>query len=116
LVVRQAEYPIPDMIMKAHSFMRSHLASGIQLADIAEHVGMSESGFSHAHQRLTGRTPLATLRSLRIEAARISIMRGNFTLDAIAKKTGFSDAFHLSRSFKKAFGLSPMKYLRSLRS
>jgi transcriptional regulator GlxA family with amidase domain len=33
----------------------------------------------------------------------------------VAESTGFSDAFHLSKTFKRLEGLSPKAYLQSLR-
>jgi AraC family transcriptional regulator len=59
---------------------------------------------------------MAALRAMRIEAAKVQLVRGDLKLDAIAIQTGFADAFHLSRTFKRMVGSSPRQFLRNLRS
>jgi len=55
---------------------------------------------------------MAVLREIRIEAAKAMLLRGSMTLDQISAKTGFADAFHLSRTFKKHEGCSPRAFLQ----
>jgi len=102
-----------SVIERADRYMRRHLHTRCRVADVAEHVGLSESGLHHAYRRVTGQTPMAALRTMRLEAARALLLRGVSTLETIAAQTGFADAFHLSKSFKRHFGVSPRAYLRS---
>ena len=102
----------PSFVERADRFMRTRLRSRCRVADVAAHVGMSASGLAHAYRRVTGHTPMAALRAMRVEAARAMLMRGASTLDAIAAETGFADGFHLSRTFKRHLGVSPREYLR----
>ncbi|HPS53292.1 MAG TPA: AraC family transcriptional regulator [Phycisphaerae bacterium] len=106
---------MPDMVLKANLYMQKNMASPIRICDIASYVGMSESGFSHAYVRITGKSPLTVLRAFRVQAARNMLVKGNFTLQMIAELTGFSDAFHLSRYFKQVMKMSPREYLKSSR-
>jgi len=100
-----------SLVERADRYMRQHLHTRCQVADVATHVGLSESGLHHAYRRATGRTPMAALRTMRVEAARARLLRGVNTLETIAAQTGFADAFHLSKSFKRHFGVSPRDYL-----
>jgi len=111
LVARAIEADLPDLVAGAHLYMRENLAGPVRLRDIADHLGLSESGFAHAYRRITGRGPMATLRGFRIEAARQRLIRGRWKLQAIAEQTGFADAFHLSRTFKRMTGASPSRFL-----
>jgi len=115
LIVRADDVDEPAIVTQAHQFMRKHLADPIRLSDLANHIGFSESGFSHAYRQATGQTPMSVLREMRIEAARTLLHRRSITLQAVAARTGFADAFHLSRTFKRAVGLSPSAYRQSIR-
>ena len=65
---------------------------------------------SSAYFLLTsGQTPYQYITRLRLERARRMVQQ-NVDLAAIAMETGFSDQAHLSRKFKKAFGITLLKY------
>lgn len=110
LIVRQSPPVSTDLVTTVHAFMRRHLERPMRLAEVAEYVGLSESGLSHAYRRLTGDSPMAALRRMRIEAARVYLLSNRLPLAQIARHTGFSDAFHLSRTFKQVTGMSPRTY------
>jgi AraC-like DNA-binding protein len=113
LLIRPYTSAVPDRIATLHRYMRENLARPIRIRDLADRVGLSESALSHEYRRITGRTPMSALRALRIEAATLHLVRGRLTLQGIAELTGFADAFHLSRTFKRATGRSPREFLRS---
>ncbi|MCC6423532.1 MAG: helix-turn-helix transcriptional regulator [Phycisphaerales bacterium] len=103
-----------DLLTRAHGFMRANLHKPISLPDFAEHLQMTESGFSHAYKRLAGISPMLKLRQLRIQAAKSHIATGQYSLARIARLTGFADAFHLSRTFKKITGQSPSNFRKKI--
>lgn len=55
----------------------------------------------------TGKTPSGFLISSRIERAKSLLKTCALPLKAIARETGFDDAYHFSRVFKKIAGVSP---------
>ena len=114
VIVQAAAGGEPDLVAQAHQFMRQHMGQSIRMADVADAVGLSESGFAHAYRRATGAAPMTVLRTMRVEAAKAFLLRGRTTLQDIAEQTGFADAFHLSRTFKRMTGLSPNAYRRSV--
>jgi AraC-like DNA-binding protein len=99
-----------DMVANTHRFMRAHLAQSISLQQLASHAGLSVSGFAHAYKRSTGVSPMIRLRQMRIETAKFYLLRDRSPLSQIARETGFADAFHLSRAFKRATGTSPRRF------
>lgn len=102
-----------DLVARADAYMREHLAGRCRIRDIAKHVGMSDSGLSHAYKRVAGNTPMQVLRAFRIEAARTLVLRDQLSLEQIAEQTGFADAFHLSRTFKQVTGQTPRAYRKA---
>lgn len=92
-------------------FLGDHLAERLTLQRLAAHLHVSVSTLSHVYAQETGESPLATLRRLRIERARILVLQG-LPLKVIAEQLGFSDAFHLSKTFKRLEGASPRELRR----
>jgi AraC-like DNA-binding protein len=105
----------PDFVQQAQLFMRENISKRIGVADIAAGLHMSPSSFAHRYRETTGEAPFASLMRIRIVLARSLILRG-LRLDAVARECGFCDAYHLSKSFKRATGLSPRDYIQSVRS
>jgi transcriptional regulator GlxA family with amidase domain len=68
---------------------------------------MSKFHFSRRYRQLTGLTPMEDLRQLRLEAARDLLLTTDLPLKAIAPRTGLGDEYHLSRLFRRAFGIAP---------
>jgi AraC-like DNA-binding protein len=94
---------------RVEQYLRRNLADPVSLRDLATHLGISESHVSHRYRQETGVTPMTTLLRLRIELAKTMLLKG-MPLKWIAEQTGFSDAFHLSRTFKRVTGQSPSHY------
>lgn len=103
------------LVQATRSFMKKHLSRRLTLQEIARDIHVSVSTLSHAYKAETGESPMTTLMGYRIGAAKNLLLKGH-RLQMIADQTAFSDAFHLSKAFKKVEGCSPREYLRRLRS
>lgn len=99
----------PPFTKAVHAFLRDHLSHPISLADLARHMDLSVSTISHRYQKETGSSPMHKLIEMRLEVAKGMLIRGD-RLQQIAEQTGFSDAFHLSKSFTRRFSVSPKQF------
>ena len=90
-------------------FLRRRLNAKISNADIARYMKVSESTLSHRYKRENGTSPTAKLLELRVDFAKTLLIKGE-PLKIIADLTGFSDEFHLSKTFKKITGQSPRDF------
>ena len=99
----------PGLAQKARQFLGEHLADRVRLPQIARHLRVSVSTLSHAYRHADGVSCMTTYMQLRIEHARILIMRG-LPLKIIARQLGFSHSFHLSKTFKRLKGVSPRHF------
>lgn len=85
----------------------------ITAADLSEALGVPRARLFAAFAEAGGvHGYIATQRLERARAAIVEVERGE-TIGSIAHRLGFSDASHLSRSFRARFGMTPREY-RSL--
>ncbi len=96
--------------------LRDYLAAsfreGPSLSDMAARVGVSESQLLRAFRQTTGETPHAYLVRLRLEAARDLLRRSRASLAAVAAEVGFADQSHMTRLFRRRYGLTPGAFRR----
>jgi DNA-binding response OmpR family regulator/two-component sensor histidine kinase len=80
---------------------------------LAAHFYMSERQLQRRINRLTGLSPNAYLREVRLETARFMLeQRSVQTMKEAALEVGFRDEKHFSQLFRERFGKSPAEYLR----
>lgn len=83
-----------------------NLEKGLRVADLADHVGMSERTFYRKFTAQTGRSPAKFLDACRLEKA-ASLLELGATVKATAMKTGFRSEAGFRAAFEVRFGLSP---------
>jgi AraC family transcriptional regulator len=83
----------------------------LELAHLAD---LSPAHFARAFKHETGFTPHTYLMRLRLERARARLVAGASIRD-VATECGFADQAHLSRLFKRRYGLTPGELRRSAR-
>jgi transcriptional regulator GlxA family with amidase domain len=98
----KAESPFADLI----GWIQTHLASPLDAAVLAKHVGLSERTFYRKFLAATGETPARFVESARLDAARMLLSRG-LSLKAVAAKTGLSPAARFMEAFERRFGVAP---------
>lgn len=104
---RGADGGEPDFVRSVRALMLDRLAQPLGLADLARAAAMAPAHLGRRFKAATGRTPMAELRRLRLEAARDLVIGTALPLKAIADRCGFCDEHHLSRLFLAAFGRRP---------
>lgn len=80
------------------------------LEALARAVGLSRSVLAERFREAMGDTPLAYLRTVRLQRAMRLLAESDKTLEQIALAVGYHDAFGFSKAFKRAVGLSPGEY------
>jgi AraC-like DNA-binding protein len=80
------------------------------VGELASNVAMSRSNFSAAFTRLVGRPPLSYLADWRIRIAADMLRAGERNLAGIAARTGYGSESAFGNAFKRASGVSPIRY------
>jgi AraC-like DNA-binding protein len=96
-----------QIILRSERYLSEHYAEALDMEDVARKLGVSYSSFRRSFRRQTGLSPWQYVVRMRLETARRLLAIGDEKLEEIASRLGFSSAFHLSTSFKKAYGISP---------
>jgi AraC-like DNA-binding protein len=93
--------------------MRERLSSenDIRLQDLADVAGLSPTRFMHVFTESVGVPIRPYLLWLRLQRASGELMRGNSLTDA-AHSAGFSDAAHMTRTFRRMLGTMPSELVR----
>lgn len=84
----------------------------LQLADMAGRAGMSPSYFSYMFKVLKGQTFVQYVNEIRIRKALDLLRLTDLSILEISLKVGFNNVSHFNRMFKKATGVSPLRYRR----
>lgn len=96
-------------IARAKELLHAQLAAPPSLEELAAAVNLSPFHFARVFRYATGMPPHAWLMQQRIAQARALLQEGCLPLD-VAARLGFADQSHLSRQFKKVYGVGPGAY------
>lgn len=103
--LRLAEVAGDDLVDEAKRFIRSNLGESFSLDDLAANAGVSKFHFIREYEKLSGVTPMADVRKMRLHQARDYIVSTDEPLKIIAERVGFVSGNHLSRLLKECFGV-----------
>jgi AraC family transcriptional regulator len=83
------------------------LDARLTVETLAREIGLSPAHFARAFRESLGRPPHQYLLGLRLERARRLLETTQASLSEIAQRVGFADQAHLTRLFKRTFGITP---------
>jgi AraC-like DNA-binding protein len=101
-------------LVQAERYLSAHLTEPVNMEALAAELGVPYSHFRRAFKERTGFSPWQYVLQLRLMRARRLLCHSEATLDEVAAGLGFNSAFHLSVTFKQAFGVSPDRWRKSL--
>jgi AraC-like DNA-binding protein len=93
-------------VRKMSAWAAAHLDKPLSLVDAAAHVGLSSGRARHLFVEGTGLPFRTYLLWLRLTKA-IELFSAGTSLTEAAHGAGFSDSSHLSRTFRRMFGIAP---------
>lgn len=102
-------------VVRAKAIMRRQYVYGIQVADVAERIGLERSYFSNLFKKETGQSPRAYLTAIRMRRAAALLKNQNATPGITALSVGYPDVFSFSRMFRRYYGCSPSEYRKGNR-
>jgi AraC-like DNA-binding protein len=105
----------PQPLRRALDFIDEHAGEAITLNEIAVAANLSPRGLQAAFRRHLDTTPLARLRSVRMERAHHDLQNaepGNTSVAALAARWGFTHLGRFAVEYRRRYGSSPSQTLR----
>jgi len=99
-----------ERIYPAVLMIKDRFHQTITAQQLADACAMSPATFYRQFRQTVHKTPMQYLEEYRLKQAAQYLLTDTETLAAIAEKCGYCDEFHLSRNFKKHYGMSPREY------
>lgn len=98
---------------RARQYIADHLDQAISLDDLERVSGRDRWKLSRDFRTLFGTSPYRYLILRRLDQARGMMLAGE-SLGGVAAACDFADQSHMTRHFKKAFGMTPKQWLETV--
>ncbi len=104
----------PDALIfeKAVNYMKAHINDQPQIAEIAEHCNISQTGLKRVFGKFSGLGVHKYLLKLKINMS-IQLLNEGYTVTYISEKLGFLNQGYFSYVFKRETGFSPTEYVKN---
>lgn len=76
----------------------------------AKICSLSPSRFSHKFKQVMGKAPLKYFINIKLKRAKEFLKFSDLSISEIAERVGYDNPLYFSRTFRKAFGISPTGY------
>jgi AraC-like DNA-binding protein len=96
-------------VRAATDWIRAHADEPMRVEALARRVGMSVTSLHRHFRAVTGTSPLAYQRHLRLLAARERIVSNSHSVTAAAFAGGYASASQFSREYTRMFGVAPRR-------
>ena len=100
-------------ISRALKRLRAEFRETLEVAEIAQFVGMSTSSFHRHFKQVTATTPLQFQKDLRLTEARRLLLAGGHSVSTVAYEVGYESTTQFSREYSRKFGGPPSHALRN---
>ncbi|MEU4744106.1 AraC family transcriptional regulator [Actinosynnema sp. NPDC023658] len=104
--------PAPGNPSAARDLIEAHYADDVTTEELTEATGLSRFALYRAFRAEYGLSPSDYQRQRRLRAARRLLAAGRPAAEAAAL-TGFADQAHLTRWFRRCYGITPAAYARA---
>lgn len=91
----------------AADWLASHHREAVNISDLAASSHMSVTSFHRHFKEVTGFSPLAFQRHIRLIEARKLLAGGNTSISRVAYEVGYNSPSQFSREYKTMFGSPP---------
>jgi len=101
-----------EFLRKAISAVEENMKdSDFDIDALSRRIGMSRTAFYRKIKAITGSTPSAFLRSMRLKRAAQLLKTGNMTISETLEHVGILDQSYFTKLFKKEFGELPSTFI-----
>lgn len=103
-------------VLQIASWIRNHYSENVSVEALAERSHMSSASFHRRFLRLTGYSPVQFRKRVRLYEARRLLLSKRLNVTSAAFEVGYESPSQFVRDYKKFFGETPLRNVRSLTS
>lgn len=92
------------------AYIDENISEELKVEKLAEICNLSYSGFAKKFHKMFGRSCKKYIEYMRVRKVAQLLKDTSKDLNTITQETGFADASHMIRCFKKEYGETPKKY------
>ena len=104
----------PQCVLYAMNYIGNNFDKYISVADIAKGANVSVNTLERHFLKVLNCTPSEYIKKKRLANAAKLLTKG-FSVTETSEKSGFSDYSYFISIFKKTYGVTPLKYRKSIR-
>lgn len=101
-------------IRKAKDLVITHMAEPPSLQELSSQIGLSLKKLKEGFKQIYGDSVYSFLFDYKMEYARKLLDTGDYNVNEVGLKIGYSTSSHFIAAFKKKFGTTPKRYLTSI--
>ncbi|GAA4309606.1 helix-turn-helix transcriptional regulator [Pontixanthobacter gangjinensis] len=101
-------------IRRAKDIVIARMAEPPSLQELADEIGLSLKKLKEGFKQIYGDSVYSFLFDYKMEYARKLLESGEYNVNEVGLKVGYSTASHFIAGFKKKFGTTPKKYTLSV--
>lgn len=101
---------MPDNLTAVLRYIEQHFAEPLYVPDLARLAGLSESAFARLFRRHRGIPPRQFVVQVRVREAAHLLLHTELTIEDVAQRAGFPNAFYFGRVFKRLTGEPPARF------
>lgn len=105
-----------SQVHRAVKWIRAHLAEPLPVETLADVASMSVSSFHRHFKAVTGLSPLAYHKQMRLQEARRRLLIEPGAVASVGFSVGYESASQFSREYTRQFGLPPARDAARLRA
>ena len=98
---------LPPIVRRSVEIFADHIEDPVNIADVANEVGVSVRQLERMFHKTTGNTPLGYYKSLRMHKARQLLLYSKDSMIQIAIAVGYASSSAMSKNYIDVFGIHP---------
>ena len=103
-------------LKRAKDIIIAQMAEPPTLQELSDTIGLSLKKLKEGFKQIYGDTVYSFLFDYKMEVARKLLESGDYNVNEVGLKVGYSTASHFIAAFKKKFGTTPKKYITEIKN
>ena len=96
-----------SIVRRAARWITDHYNRAIRIADVADHVGVSEATLNRHFRAITAMSPLQYQKQIRLSRARARLMTAPDDIAGVGHAVGYDSPSQFNREYRRMFGVPP---------